>query len=322
MNTVPGRRTRILAATTATAGLLLVAGCSSDDGGGGSTTAAGGVELVKGGQLTTCTHLPYPPFQSEIDGKVQGFDVALIDLVAKELGVKQEIVDTPFENFKTGAFLNSGKCDLGRGRHDHHRGAQEERRLLRPVLRRHPGRPGRQGQRHHLARRPQGQERSSAPRRRPPARTTPRGKGLDPVSFESSDAVLNGLRTGQVKAVIIDYPVVQGWLKDKANADAFEVAANLNTGEQYGFTVKKGNTELLEAINKALADAKADGTYKKLYEKWIGPYDESAASPTAVRLMSRDRHTAESQPRQEAAEPAPEARRCPAAPSTPCSSPP
>jgi polar amino acid transport system substrate-binding protein len=29
--------------------------------------------------------------------------------------------------------------------------------------------------------------------------------------------------------------------------------------------MKKGNTKLREAVNKALADAKADGTYKKLY---------------------------------------------------------
>lgn len=56
---------------------------------------------------------------------------------------------------------------------------------------------------------------------------------------------------------------------------------NLNTGEQYGFTVKKGNTKLLAALNKAIKDAKADGTYKKLYEQWIGPYDESAATPSA-----------------------------------------
>lgn len=36
------------------------------------------------------------------------------------------------------------------------------------------------------------------------------GKGFDPVSFESSDAVLSGLRSGQAQAVVIDYPVVQG----------------------------------------------------------------------------------------------------------------
>jgi ABC-type amino acid transport/signal transduction systems, periplasmic component/domain len=273
---VLGRRTRILAATTATAGLLLVAGCTSD---GGGKTTANGVPLVKSGQLTTCTHLPYPPFQSEIDGKVQGFDVSLIDLVAKNLGVKQTIVDTPFENFKTGAFLNSEQCDLAAAGMT----ITEERKknvdfsdpyfdaTQAVLVDKNSGINSfadLKGQKVGAQAQTTGEEYAKS-------------KGLDPVSFESSDAVLNGLRTGQVKAVVIDYPVVQGWLKDKANADAFKVADNLNTGEQYGFTVKKGNTKLVAAINKAIADAKADGTYKKLYEKWIGPYDASAASPSA-----------------------------------------
>ncbi|MEV6616892.1 transporter substrate-binding domain-containing protein [Streptomyces sp. NPDC051051] len=282
MNTLLGRRTRVLAATTATAGLMLVAACtSSDDGGSGSKTAAGGVELVKAGQLTTCTHLPYPPFQSEIDGKVQGFDVSLIDLVAKDLGVKQEIRDTPFENFKTGAFLNSGECDLAAAGMT----ITEERKknvdfsdpyfdATQAVL------VDKDAGVNSLA-----EIKSKNVKLGAQAQTTGEDyvtkQGFDPVSFESSDAVLNGLRTGQVKAVVIDYPVVQGWLKDKANADAFEVVDNLNTGEQYGFTVKKGNTKLAAAINKAIADAKADGTYKKLYEQWIGPYDAAAASPSA-----------------------------------------
>ncbi|WP_266379958.1 transporter substrate-binding domain-containing protein [Streptomyces canus] len=282
MNTLSGRRTRVLAATTATAGLLLVAACtSSDDGGSGSKTAAGGVELAKGGQLTTCTHLPYPPFQSEIDGKVQGFDVSLIDLVAKDLGVKQKVLDTPFENFKTGAFLNSGDCDLAAAGMT----ITEERK--KNVDFSDPYFDATQAL---LVAKGSGISSLADAKARKvqlgaQAQTTGedyvKSQGFDPVSFESSDAVLNGLRSGQVKAVVIDYPVVQGWLKNKANADAFQVADNINTGEQYGFTVKKGNTKLLAAVNKALADAKADGTYKKLYEKWIGPYDESAASPSA-----------------------------------------
>ncbi|MGW2387318.1 ABC transporter substrate-binding protein [Streptomyces sp. NPDC001658] len=284
MNTPLGRRTRVLAATTATAGLLLVAvsGCtSSDDGGSGSKTAAGGVELVKAGQLTTCTHLPYPPFQSEIDGKEQGFDVALIDLVAKDLGVKQEILDTPFENFKTGAFLNSGECDLAAA------GMTITDERKKNVDFSDPYFDATQAL---LVAKGSGitslaDAKAKKSKLGAQAQTTgedyAKGQGFDPVSFESSDAVLNGLRSGQVKAVIIDYPVVQGWLKTKANADAFEVADNINTGEQYGFTVKKGNTKLLAAIDKALSDARADGTYKTLYEKWIGPYDETAASPSA-----------------------------------------
>ncbi|WP_371581188.1 transporter substrate-binding domain-containing protein [Streptomyces sp. NBC_01314] len=281
MNSVLGRRTRVLAAITATAGLLLVAGCSSDgDGdGGGTRTAAGGVELVKAGQLTTCTHLPYPPFQSEIDGKAQGFDVSLIDLVADDLGVKQVIVDTPFENFKTGAFLNSGECDLAAAgmtitderkknvdfSDPYFEATQAVLAAKKTDIRSFADLKG------------DGDFKVGTQ-----AQTTgedyAKSQGLDPVSFESSDAVLNGLRAGQVDAVVIDYPVVQGWLKNAELADAYAVAEQINTGEEYGITVKKGNTKLLAAINKALADAKSDGTYKKLYEQWIGPYDEDAAS--------------------------------------------
>lgn len=277
MKTTLGRRTRVLAATTATAGLVLVAGCSSDgNGGSGSKTAAGGVEVVKAGRLTTCTHLPYPPFQSEIDGKVQGFDVALVDLVADDLGVKQAIVDQPFENFKTGGSLNAGQCDLAAAGMT----ITEERKKNVDF-----SDPYFEATQAVLVDKKSGISSFADLKGKKvgaQAQTTgedyAKGKGLDPVSFESSDAVINGLRTGQVEAVVIDYPVVQGWLKDKANADAFEVAEQINTGEQYGFTVKKGNTKLREAINKAIKDAKADGTYKKLYEQWIGPYDESAAS--------------------------------------------
>ncbi|MEU1404765.1 transporter substrate-binding domain-containing protein [Streptomyces sp. NPDC005728] len=275
-----GRRTRLLAATTATAGLVLVAGCSSSDSGSGKTTVKG-VHLAKAGQLTTCTHLPYPPFQSEIDGKVQGFDVSLIDLVAKDLGVKQQVLDTPFENFKTGAFLNSGQCDLAAAGMTITAERKKNVDFSDPYF---------EATQAVLVDKKAGVNsladvKAKGKKLGAQAQTTgedyARGKGYDPVSFHSSDAVLNGLRTGQVQAVIIDYPVVQGWLKDKANADAFKVVDNLNTGEQYGFTVKKGNAALLAAINKALKDAKADGTYKKIYEQWIGPYHSAAASPSA-----------------------------------------
>lgn len=282
MNTLLGRRARVLAAGTAMAGVVLVAGCTSTGSGDSSgKTTAGGVRLAKAGQLTTCTHLPYPPFQSEIDGKVQGFDVSLIDLVAKDLGVKQQILDTPFENFKTGAFLNSGECDVAaagmtitaeRAKHvdfsDPYFDATQAVLVGKKSgitslagLKAKGGKLGSQAQ-------TTGEDYAKK-------------QGFDPISFESSDAVINGLRTGQVQAVVIDYPVAQGWLKDKANADAFKLVGNLDTGEQYGFTVKKGNSKLLAAIDKALKDAKADGTYKKLYEKWIGPYSPSAASPAA-----------------------------------------
>src|SRR5690349_23879862 len=100
---------RILCGAATVVVLAGGAGCAKQDTGG----ETGGVKLIKAGVITTCTHLPYPPFQSkDASGKVVGFDVALVDLVAAKLGVKQEIVDTPFEGIKSGQDLNTGKCDI------------------------------------------------------------------------------------------------------------------------------------------------------------------------------------------------------------------
>lgn len=262
---------RVLALLAA-AGLSLTAGCSSGEEGPGE--AAGGVPVVEKGKLTTCTHLPYPPFQFEQGGKVVGFDVALVDLVAKDLKVEQKILDTPFENFKTGAFMNSGECDLAAA------GMTITDERKKNVDFSVPYFDATQAL---LATKKSGvtslaDVKAKGAKLGAQAETTGESyatsQGFDPVAFESSDAVLNGLRTGQVDAVVIDYPVVQGWLKDKANADAFVLGQNIETGEQYGFSVKKGNDKLRAAIDKAITDAKADGTYDKLYRQWIGPLPE------------------------------------------------
>ncbi|MFB7462432.1 ABC transporter substrate-binding protein [Streptomyces sp. NPDC056224] len=254
---------------------LATAGCSSGDGGPGE--AAGGVRVVEKGKLTTCTHLPYPPFQFERDGRVVGFDVALIDLVAQNLKVEQKILDTPFETFKTGAFLNSDQCDLAAA------GMTITDERKKNVDFSVPYFDATQAL---LATRKSGvtslaEVKAKTGKLGAQAGTTgetyAKAQGFDPVAFESSDAVLNGLRTGQVDAVVIDYPVVQGWLGDAANAAEFVLGQNIETGEKYGFPVKKGNAALLSEIDKVIATAKADGTYQKLYERWIGPLPQAAS---------------------------------------------
>ncbi|MEU3448434.1 ABC transporter substrate-binding protein [Streptomyces thermolilacinus] len=277
MSTPAGRqsnRARPLAAAVSAA-LLFAAGCSSEEEGPGE--AEGGVPVVEKGKLTTCTHLPYPPFQFERDGKVVGFDVALIDLVAKDLGVEQKILDTPFENFKTGAFLNSGECDLAAAGMTI---TDERKKNVDFSI------PYFDATQAVLASKKSGVRTLAEVKARKlklgaQAETTGESyatsQGFDPVAFESSDAVLNGLRTGQVDAVVIDYPVVRGWLKDKANAAAFVLGENVDTGEEYGFSVRKGNDKLRAAIDKAIRDAKADGTYKKIYEEWIGPLPQAGS---------------------------------------------
>ena len=74
------RFARTLAATAALA--LTLAGFAA---GGEKTEVAGGAKVIKKGTLTVCTHLPYKPFQYNQGGKVVGFDVDMMDLVAKKL---------------------------------------------------------------------------------------------------------------------------------------------------------------------------------------------------------------------------------------------
>lgn len=59
----------------------------------------------------------------------------------------------------------------------------------------------------------------------------------------------------------------EGGDKDlKIVGDAKKADAGIAKGEG----VSKDKPELLEKVNKALADLKADGTYAKLYKKWFG----------------------------------------------------
>lgn len=241
------------------------------------TTTAGGVKLVHKGRLTTCTHLPYAPFQSEKNGKVVGFDVSLMDLVAKKLDVKQDIIDKSFETIKTGADLNAGLCDVAAAGMTI---TDERKRNLDfsdPYFDADQALLARKG----VEAKTLDDVKAKKLKLGSQAATTGEDKahatGVDPQSFESSDAELNGLRTGRVDVLIQDYPVVQNWLKDSSVAAKFELLGTVPTGERYGFAVKKnGNPKLLAAINDAIGAAKKDGTYKKLYEKWIGPMPKGA----------------------------------------------
>ncbi|MDL4771250.1 MULTISPECIES: ABC transporter substrate-binding protein [Thermomonosporaceae] len=252
------------------AGLAVLALAAAACGGSDGATVQG-VKLLKAGALTSCTHLPYPPFQEEKGGKVVGFDVDLVDLVAKKLGVTQKVVDTQFETMKTGSALNANKCDIVMGGMT----IKPERVQTMDVTK-----PYFDAAQTLLAKKGSGlasldDVTAKKAKLGSQAGTTGedyvKGKKLDPRSFDNSLAELDGLRTGQVDVIVQDYPVVQNWLKDPANAK-YEIVANLNTGEQYGFWTRKGyNPKLIELTNQVIAETKADGTYKKLYEKWVGP---------------------------------------------------
>ncbi|MFI6395585.1 ABC transporter substrate-binding protein [Nonomuraea sp. NPDC050547] len=233
-------------------------------------TAAGGAKLVNPGKLTTCTNIPYEPFQFKEGDKVVGFDVDIVDLAAKKLGVTQEIVDIDFAQIKSGAAMASGKCDVAAAGMTITPERQKNIDFSVPYF---------DATQALLAKKGTGATslddvKAKGLKLGAQASTTGlefvKGKGFDPVEYADSAKELLALQAGQADVIVQDLPVVLTWLKKPDVAAKFEVIASLDTGEQYGIGLKKNaDPVLLKTINESIEAAKKDGTYEQIFVKWF-----------------------------------------------------
>lgn len=244
---------------------------SSDGAASSSAPAAGGPKLVTPGKLTTCTNLPYEPFQFKEGDKTVGFDVDIVDLAAKKLGLTQEIVDIDFAVIKSGAAMAAGKCDVAAAGMTITPERQANITFSVPYF---------DATQALLAKKGLGVktlEEIKAKNLKLGAQASTTGldyvkkQGLNPKEFADSPKELLGLQSGQADVIVQDLPVVLTWLKKPEIADKFELVASLDTGEQYGIGLKKqADPILLKAINDAVTTAKSDGTYEQIFVKWFG----------------------------------------------------
>jgi polar amino acid transport system substrate-binding protein len=265
---------RLLTLLPAFALAVTAAGCAEAVNTGGDSEAGGDIQLIEEGALTTCTHLPYPPFQFTQGGETVGFDVDLVDLVAEGLGVEQKIFDTSFEGIESGQSFETGQCDLAaaamtitdvrekvmdfsNGYFDANQallvktgsGIDGMDKLNGKTLGVQLGTTGEEYAEEHKAE-----------------------FGYTTRQYEDLALLQTAVKTGQVAAGINDNSVLYQFAKD--NPDT-EVTEEFETGEEYGIAVRTGNGALLAKINEVLAKAKSDGTYDRIYEKWFGTKPET-----------------------------------------------
>ncbi|NLW55145.1 MAG: basic amino acid ABC transporter substrate-binding protein [Firmicutes bacterium] len=81
------------------------------------------------------------------------------------------------------------------------------------------------------------------------------------------DAFLE-LMNGGVEAVVIDLGVAGEQFK--ATPGIYQMAGEPFTVEEYGFALRKSDTELLEKINAALVSLRSKGVYDEIYERYFG----------------------------------------------------
>ena len=78
--------------------------------------------------------------------------------------------------------------------------------------------------------------------------------------------VINLLVNGRVEATFQDSPVTDYYLK--LNSGRFQVAGSIINAAPEGISIRKGDTSMFNAVQKAFNAVKADGTYDSLFTKW------------------------------------------------------
>jgi len=87
------------------------------------------------------------------------------------------------------------------------------------------------------------------------------------TTYDSDVIALQDLRTGRVDAVITDKLV--GLIAKNESGLKINAVGEILKEDDMGIAVKKGDTELLKSIDKALEDMIADGTYEKISKRWF-----------------------------------------------------
>lgn len=92
--------------------------------------------------------------------------------------------------------------------------------------------------------------------------------------YQHNEEALADLANQQLTIVLGDTPVIKNWLATK-NPGEYKIIGVTPPdkeifGTGFGIAVRKNNQKLLNALNKALATIKKDGTYNKITQQYFG----------------------------------------------------
>lgn len=86
------------------------------------------------------------------------------------------------------------------------------------------------------------------------------------IRYKTGNDAVQGLVAGKVNAVIIDNEPAKSYVSNNKGLVILDTAY---AKEDYAICISKDNPELLEKVNKALNELKADGSVQKIIDKYI-----------------------------------------------------
>ncbi len=222
------------------------------------------LKTVTEGKLTMATNASFPPYEYYDGDKIVGIDAEVAELIAQKLGLELVIEDTEFNSIIPG--VQSGKYDMGMA------GMTADPDRLKDV------------------------DFSSSYAKGVQVVIVKEGgsiKSLDDlkgkkigvqeattgdiyasddfgdeavVRYANGGVAVEALKGGKVDCVIIDNEPAKAYVAENSGLTILETSY---ADEDYAICFKKGNTEIKEAVDKALVELINEGKVKQIVDKYI-----------------------------------------------------
>lgn len=237
---------------------------------GPSTVEQGqALKTLTEGKLQVCTDVPRPPFTFDEKGEVRGITVDVLRAMGGRLALAPE-----FKDVEAGALvssLDSKQCDVAapafvvdvgvRSSHEVTSSYFEVRQAL--LVRKADEATYRDLA--SLKGRTVGVVRGA----RGGAVVSKLGEGVVVREFPSAGEALAALGSSSVDGVVHDQPVV-AYSAKTSGATVVSVVFGDEPADEYGFVVPKGQSGLLEALNKSLREIRTDDSYRTILTAYLG----------------------------------------------------
>ena len=262
------RRSFLAAAAVSAAALAMTACGGSASSAASSTAASSGaaaLSTVLAGKLTMATNATFPPYEMTTDsGEIEGIDVDTAKAIAEKLGLELQVDDMEFD----AALLSvqQGKADIVMAGVT----VTDERKAVMDFSDSYAT-----GIQSVIV--PEGSDITSVDDLAGKKIGTQRGTtgylycsddfGEDAVvAYDNGLTAVQALNNGQVDAVVIDNEPAKAYVESNPGLKILDTSY---AEEDYAIGMNKSNTALLEAVNAALEELKADGTLQAIVDKYI-----------------------------------------------------
>ncbi len=224
-------------------------------------------QIKKAGEFKVGTEGTYAPFTyHDGSGALAGFDVEIAQAIADKLGVKVEFIEGQWDGLIAGLDANRydsvinevGITEARKAKYDFSNPYIASKAVL--IVR---------GDNTEVKTFEDLKGRGAAQTLTSNFGALATKYGAELVGADSFDQTVSLLIDGRADATINDSLSFLDFKKHKPNAN-LKIVAHQENADFSGVIIRKGQPQLLDAINKALDDIKADGAYQKISDKYFG----------------------------------------------------